>query len=150
MSFSPPRNSKSKQLADAVAKYCGDWFSLPFRSAMGWSFDHRKLKDREIVVWPNERDVALLNRAATNCEYSIAVAVVERIDPEDDEDLRADELLGLIEEIGDNLIGVNFETGVCIGYNHQPLYDRELLESQRIFGAGIALKITRHESLTHL
>jgi hypothetical protein len=151
MTFSPPRKSKSKQMADAVARYCTDQFGMPFRSAMAWSLDQKSLKDRDLVVWPNDRDVEFLNRAASSADYSIAIAVVERIkDSTRDEDITADELTALVESIGDNLIGVSFEGGVCVGYTHQPLYDRELLEEKGIFGGGIALRITRHENLTHL
>ncbi len=152
--FEPPRKSKSKQLADVVAKYCRDAFALPFQSRMGWSLDHRNLRGQELIVWPNDRDVELLNRAATSCEYSIAIAVTERITAPlpggETDDIEGDRLLALVESIGDQLTGVTFDDSVCTGYSHQPLYDRDYLESQRIFAGGIVLNLKRHETLSHL
>lgn len=149
--ISPPRKSKSKQLTDAVAKWIGEAFVVPVRSVLAPSFDLRKISAREIRVWPSNREVELLTRGGdAKAEYELAVAVVERLKPSDDEDVLCDELLALAESVGDNLMTVEFDVvgGVAtvVGFTHEPLYDRELLESHRIFGAGIAVQLSRVES----
>lgn len=150
MPFDPPRLSKSKALADAVGKYCESTFVLPFRSKLGWSFNQRELKEREFVVWPNDRDVSFSTRNSMSVDYTIALAVVERLGSMDPEDTTTDSLLAAVEAIGDNLLGVPLLDAVCVGYTHLPLYDRELLEQQRIFAGGIALRFVRREVLSHL
>ncbi len=152
MSYLPPRKSKSKAIADAVALAVQAIAVSPTTSRLAPAFDLQKILEREITVWPNSRECQWATRAAVDAEYEVAVCVLERMGPTADEDILGDELLALVEGIGDQMIGTVLTLGdgsqiACKGYGHETLYDRQLLESHRIFGSAIALRLFRVETL---
>ena len=149
----PPRKSKSKQLADALANWIRDRFAVAVESRVSPNIEFRKIKDREIKCWPATRAGELLTRGADQqVAYEVAVAVLERIqsDDQDGEDILSDELLGMAETIGDAALGLELETAsgtaTCTGYSHEPLFDAELMQTHRCFAGGIALEFVRIES----
>lgn len=150
--ITPPRSSKSKQLADAVAAWIRDHFALEVKSLMTPNFESRKFSSREIACWPVTRNSELLNRGCDQqIEYEIGVGVIEPIksDSDDGEDLLSDELLALVESIGDGILGEEFTTSAgtatVVGSSHTPLFDAEWLERKRLFAGGIAIQLTRIE-----
>ncbi len=150
MSCDIPRRSKSKQVAAAVGAEIERRFTSPVIKKLSPTFDLKALAKREISVWPNARRCEAMTRTTQKADYDIAICVLERLKPTDTEDLLADELLWLVESIGDELLGEVVQTPhgalTVIGYEHEPLYDREMLESLRIFGAAITLQLTREET----
>lgn len=148
-----PRKSKSKRWADFVAREIHQRFAFEVQSRLAPNFDLKKLKDgrRTIVVWPNDRRAETLNRDTAKADYDIGIAVLERLKPDDQEDLLGDELLALVESIGDQFLGDELTSeGVTMtiaGYEHLPLYDRQLLESHQIFGAALSLQLVGSEEI---
>lgn len=150
MTMNPPRQSKSKQLADGIAKEVERRFSKPTVSKLAPNFDVKTINDLEISVWPQDRRSEVMTRDTAKSDYDIAIGVVQRIQPNDDEDLLSDELLALVENIGDKFLGDILDIGgnvEVVGFEHLPLYDRAYLETHRIFGAGITLQLTRQEQI---
>lgn len=152
MSYQPPRKSKSKAIADAVAEAVKLLAVAPVSSRLAPGFELQKISEREITVWPNTRECEWATRATVDAEYEVAVCVLERLGRDADEDILGDELLALVEGIGDQMIGTALTLGdgstiAVKGFTHEPLYDRPLLESHRIFGSAIALRLFRVEDL---
>lgn len=150
--ITPPRNSKSKELADVAAQWIKDHFAMPVESKMSVNIDFRKIREREIKCWPITRSGDLLTRGADQqVTYEIGVAVLERIEADDvdGEDILADELLAIAESIGDAMLAEELSTSLgvatCVGYTHEPLFDADLLQTHRCFAGGIALEFTRIE-----
>ncbi len=150
MTINPPRTSKSKILAEAVAQSIEDLFAVETVRKLAPADEFEKIRDRQIRVWPHNRTGEILTRALQSNEYEIAIAVIDRVPSEDDEDLLVDELLALVESFADNLLKRTFgpegNQATAIRYQHAPLYDKELLETHRLFAAGVALTLTRHEA----
>jgi hypothetical protein len=153
-----PTLSKSIGVATAISELIS---ALPGVSSVQTqtapAFELEKITAREISVWTNNRESELLTRSTQNVTYSVAVALMERPDPSDNQEQIQDELFALAESIGDQLLGEVVgvkrlvdqqevtETGTIESYQHTPLYDRELLEKKRVFAAGITLKFIREE-----
>lgn len=150
--MNPPRTSKSKRIADLIATEIKNRFVVDTESKLGPSFDLSKISRRSISVFPNGRVCEMLTRSTQKADYQIAIVVMERLSTNDTEDLLADELLEFVESIGDQFVGeiltLPDATKIeVLGYDHEPLYDRETLESHRIFAAAIVLNLTREEDL---
>lgn len=150
--ITPPRTSKSKQLADAVAQWLRDHLAMEVKSQMSPQVEKRTIPAREIICYPMTRESQLLNRALDqDVDYEIGVAILEPIQSSDKdaEDILVDGLLALVESIGDAILGTQFESSfgeaTVMGYTHEPLFDFEY-HRQFLFAGGIALQIKRTES----
>ena len=150
---STPRKSKSLDTAQRIAAIVEGIAGCPTRATLKPNVDIKRINDREISVWPESRAVGFKSRELNQVDMQIGICVLERMPPTEDEDILGDDLLHLVETIGEQFIGAQIETDDddlestlhCLGYTHEPLYDRDFLETARIFGAGIFLSLQRHE-----
>lgn len=153
MSLTPPRKSRSKAIADAIAAAVSREFTLDAKSILAPRFALAKIERRQISVWPAERRVTIMTRGTQNAVYEIAIAILEPIPQRDTEDILGDELLELVERIGSTFLGQSIVLASndhpleVEAYEHLPLYERELLEQKRIFCAAITLTLTTEEDL---
>jgi len=89
-----------------------------------------------VIVWPQAEDRLLYSRAKQQLTYTIAVnvngvAAAESI-------YEVDDLLTLCDEVK---TAIEFQTvsdtAAWVTTTHEPLYDRELLQTQRKFSANL-------------
>lgn len=152
MTIKPPRKSKSMQVAQSVAKHFESVLARQFACVLSPAVDLKKIAGLTIQVWPMNRALEWQNRSTSRAEYEIAVAVLDRLEPNDDEDIKGDEVLELAETISDDLLGemIVVDDGLAlavIATDHQPLIERERLESMRLIAAGVLLSLTRTEPI---
>lgn len=151
--LNPVRQSKSLALADLVAEQIGSRFTVPTRTELAPRFELKKISGREVVVWTQGRACEMLTRSSQTADYEVVVVVLQRLATlqEDEDEQLQDELLAFVESIGDQLCGetLEFDHGSVEikGFEHETLYDREALESHRIFASAIVLMLTREEDL---
>lgn len=139
--------SKSKLIAEEVGALLS---SILMETAVVVSepdYQMDRVPDRKIFVWCSERESEISNRVLQAVTYSISVALIDKISTTLEE--LVDESIEAMETIGNRMIARQFEivdgmtSHICdvVNYEHAPLYDRELLETRRIFGGGIILRI---------
>jgi hypothetical protein len=145
--------SKSKAAAEGIENLIKS-LTADFEviSSTAPSFDLERVTDRKCYVWCSDRESTIQSRAIQAVIYSVSVAIVERVGSDDH---KIEDCLETLEFIGDSLIARQYTacygnknlTCDVIEYEHAPLYDRELLETRRIFGGGIILRIQVAEPL---
>jgi hypothetical protein len=146
--------SKSKLIADAVASKVERILTnneiVVKSEAPNYTLERQT--GSTVYCFTSERTSEIQSRSLQLVTYSVSIALIEKVSqPEED----LDGCLAVLEHIGDALITDQFdiETGtenlICdvIGYEHAPLYDRELLETRRLFGGGIIAQIQVAEAL---
>jgi len=150
-----PKKSKSKRVAVAVAALIDDAIQDDVECTAAPDLNYEQVNQRQIVCWPENRRVTPETRKLVTAEYTIAVAVLERLKPSVAQDDLTDELLAIAESIGDDLLHANVTTmlydnetectGTITEFDHTPLYNREVLEELKIFAGGILLTVRRSE-----
>lgn len=146
--------AKTKVIAQAVAfqleQILLDYGIVVTASAPAFNLD--RAVDRKVYVFTSDRVSLPVTRNLQEVTYSVSIALIDKVGSDEGE---LDNRLSVLELISDFLIGRNFEiqtdqqTLICdvIGYEHAPLYDRELLETRRIFGGGLIAQIRTAEPL---
>lgn len=146
------RQSKSLAVTEWIAGAIEQLVEQRVIRRMPAEQDLRRLTSREVRVWPLGRTGELSTRSSAACEYQIGVAILERSPESDSADIAGDELLSLAEWIVDRLLGSRVGPADCSveirSYDHQPLYDADMLATHRLFACGISLTAVRNEPMT--
>lgn len=139
--------SKSKLIAEEVASLISSILIDTTVVVSEPDYQMDRIPDRRIFIWCSERESEISNRVLQAVTYSISIALLDKITTTLEE--LVDKSIISMEAIGNRMIARQFEIMdgmtpyICdvVNYEHAPLYDRELLETRRIFGGGIILRI---------
>ena len=129
------------QLADAVAAELNRHvFAMPFEAKRAYRVlhDREELHDLRVNVVPRSRTIEPTDRHNNRIEARVDVGVFRLVDPTDL--LAVDQLMTLVDEIADHLDRrqlTDLPGAAWIGVEQDPIYDSDLLNERRIFGAVV-------------
>jgi hypothetical protein len=145
-----PATSQTMLLCQAIAAWAQTKASGTWDARSTPSVDLHQLVNRAQVVWPFSREVELQTRGggrAIRPEFALAIA--QRVaPPPTDHDEQFDQELKRMEDIADEILGVQLPFGnreaTFISSRHEPLYDRTFLEQHRVIACAVVVGALVH------
>lgn len=137
-------SSSIMELADAITMELNSHaFSIPFtaRRIVAPVFELKDLDTLRVTVCPNSFTASRFDRSAVCYKLAIDTAIQQRVNPENDIQLRS--LIELVESVSDFLFDRNFENFPNVRFKqiaNVPLFDDAHLYQKRTFTSVLSLE----------